>query len=160
MSKDLALGSAMLAVAVPYYLIADSIPPSALSDAVGPGGLPKTYAVALAVLSLILMAHALLSRQRVATAQPDGTDTPASQRTAFRRAAGLLFIGAAYVAVVPWLGYILTLTLLIVATAYYQGGTLSRRLAIIALLGAVFLWFLFVIALRIPQPAGLWPELF
>lgn len=76
------------------------------------------------------------------------------------RVAGMLAIGVTYVAVVPWLGYVLSITGLIVATTYNQGGGFDRRVAIVALSGALFFWLLFVVLLGIPHPAGFWPSLF
>lgn len=73
---------------------------------------------------------------------------------------GMLAIGAVYIAVLPWLGYMLSLAGLIIATTYYQGGALNRQVAVVAVSGAVVFWLLFVMLLGIPQPAGLWPSLF
>ena len=72
----------------------------------------------------------------------------------------MLVIGVVYLAVVPWLGYILSLAGLIAATTYYQGGGLNTRVAVVAVSGAVFFWVLFVAVLGIPHPPGIWPSLF
>jgi hypothetical protein len=160
MSKDLVCGSVTLALAIVYYVLADAIPRSLLSDGVGPGGLPKAYAIGLAVLSAILIVRALRERRLAAAAAPADPEVKAAQRLAVRRAAGLLAIGALYVAALPYLGYVLSLALLLGATTYYQGGALTRRVGIVAVCGAVFFWLLFVWLLHIPQPAGFWPELF
>jgi putative tricarboxylic transport membrane protein len=76
------------------------------------------------------------------------------------RAAGVLVIGIAYVVLVPWLGYVVALAGLIAATTYYQGGVLNRQVAIVAVAGAGFFWFMFVWLLHIRQPAGVWSSLF
>ena len=65
-NRDLVFGSAMLALAVGYYLLAAQIPESQLADAVGPQGLPKIYADVLGGLSLVLIARAL----RASSAEP------------------------------------------------------------------------------------------
>lgn len=164
MNKDLGFAGAALALAVVYYLMADAIPSSLLADGVGPGGMPKAYAVVLGGLSLILLARALV-RRAIVRAEGPGVRREGDDGTVLRvpriqliRVGGMLAIGAVYVAVVPWLGYILTLAVLIAATAYYQGGTVTRQLAMVALGGALFFWLLFVIVLSIPQPRGLWPD--
>jgi hypothetical protein len=59
---------------------------------------------------------------------------------------------------VPWLGYPLAIALVIGAGSLYGGGQISLRLAIIAALGALGLWFVFVFLLHIGQPAGIWPD--
>ena len=61
-SRDLAFGSATLAVSAGYYWMATVIPTSQLADAIGPQGLPKTYAILLAMLSLILIGRSVAQR--------------------------------------------------------------------------------------------------
>lgn len=160
MDRDFAFGSAMLALAVPYYLMADAIPTSLLSDAVGPGGLPKTYALILAGLSLVLMAQSVARQRRAAARALWAAGAVRIERAQLLRAAGMLAIGFFYVLMVPYLGYIPTIALLIAGTTYYQGGTMTRQAGIVAVGGALFFWLLFVLVLRIPQPPGLWPDLF
>jgi putative tricarboxylic transport membrane protein len=163
MQRDLAFGGATLALAVGYYAVAATIPHSGLADAIGPAGLPNAYAFLLAGLSLILIARSLgirdsgLGTRKIGTAR---RPTLASRiPSPGARAIGMLMIGVVYVWVVTWLGYVLSLAGLIAATSYYQGGPLTRQVAIVAVSGAVFFWLLFVLLLRIPQPAGLWPGL-
>ena len=59
MGRDLAFGTATLALSAAYYWMAAAIPESQLADAIGPQGLPKTYAVLLGGLSLILIVRSL-----------------------------------------------------------------------------------------------------
>ena len=159
MDRDFFFASAMLALALPYYLMADAIPTSLLSDAVGPGGLPKIYAMLLAGLSLILMAQSVLRQRRAASRAAWAAGAVQIERAQLYRAGGMLAIGCFYVLVVPYLGYVPTIAVLIAATTYYQGGAVTRQVGVIAVCGAVFFWVLFVYVLRIPQPAGFWPQL-
>ena len=156
MNRDVAFGTAMLALSGAYYWIAAGIPESQLADAIGPRGLPRTYAILLAALSLILIVRSL---NRVRSAVPPsvrgGRLQPDSGST-IGRVAGMLAIGVVYMAVVPWLGYVLSLAGLIFATTYYQGGSINRQVAVVALSGAVFCWVLFVLVMGIPQPGGWW----
>ena len=125
-----------------------------MSDEVGPAGLPKIYGLLLGGFSALLMVRALVLRPAMA-----GTSRPAAEEWfALRRALGVLVIGVAYVALVPWLGYPLAIALVIGAGSLYGGGQISLRLAIIAALGALGLWFVFVFLLHIGQPAGIWPD--
>ncbi len=152
MNRDLAFGAACLALAAGYYVMAAAIPESALADAVGPQGLPKTYAFVLAALSSVLILKSL-NRSKGVLAAP-------KHASPILRVAGMLLIGILYLAVVPWLGYVVALAGLIAATTYYQGGGLNGRVAIVALSGALFFWVLFVAVLGIPHPPGIWPSLF
>ena len=156
MHKDVGFGSATLALSVGYYWMAATIPSSQLADGIGPQGLPKAYAILLAVFSLILIGRSLARpRSKLAT-------TPAPERTPrspLWRVAGMLAIGVVYILVAPWLGYVLSIAGLLLATTYYQGGTINRQVAMVAVSGAVFFWFLFVVLMGIPQPPGWWPSL-
>jgi putative tricarboxylic transport membrane protein len=158
-SRDFAFGGAAFALAVGYYLLAAAIPSSQLSDAVGPQGLPKMYAAVLAGLAILLMIRSVRRRPappRSMSAAEPGPD-PRSQ---LWRVAGLLGIGFVYVAVVPALGYLVSIAALIAVTTYYQGGVVNRHVVAVALSGAVFLWLIFVVLLGIPQPPGWWPAFF
>ena len=168
MSRDLAFGGACLALAAVYYVMAAAIPESALTDAVGPQGLPKTYALVLAALSLVLIvrssAKSAKSRDQGSGIGDQKLPSPRSAISAPRsplfRIAGMLLIGVLYLALVPWLGYVLSLTGLLAATTYYQGGGMNARVVLVSLSGAIFFWVLFVAVLGISHPPGIWPSLF
>ena len=147
MNRDLVFGSATLAVAVVYYALTSTIPPSELADPVGPQGLPKMYAIALAALSIILIARALKQPARDEASKPSV------------RVVGMLLIGIAYILVLPYLGYLLSVAMLIAVTTYFQGGRLNARTFLVSVSGAALFWALFIWLLRIQYPAGLWPSL-
>ena len=155
MNGDVVLGCAALALAVAYYFAAAAIPDTLLSDTIGPRGLPKIYAVVLAGLALVLIAGGR-GQWEGRTKKREG-DASGANPLGLARPLGMLMIGALYVVVVPWLGYVPTIAVLIAGTTYYQGGVMSGRVAITAVAGALFLWLLFVALLDIPQPAGIWP---
>jgi hypothetical protein len=177
----------MLAIAAAYYLLGTSIPLSALDDAVGPRGLPRAYASILAILALVTIVRGARVRQGYGGQALSGAhraDVLASNHDAARRGAdlhgprkragwrfiGLALIGVVYLAVVPWLGYPVSIALLIAGTAWYQGGGPStgqagqprrtKGILVVAASGAVFLWLLFVVLLGIPQPSGVWSSIF
>ena len=152
-SRDFAFATVMLAVGLAYYRLTTQVPLSSLDDAVGPVGLPRLYAVILVALSVVTMARAALA---VVWRPPRRDDEP---RRSWRFA-GTLLIGALYVAIVPWLGYLPSIAILIAATAWYQGGLINRRVILVSVSGALLLWLLFVAFLRIPQPPGAWTSIF
>ena len=149
MRRDLVFGGATLALGALYYWLAGSIAISSLADAIGPQGLPKIYALALIALSLILIVS---STRSVVTSQ---SLEPRAQSHLYR-AAGMLLIGIAYVLVVPYAGYLVSIAAVILATIYYQGGGLTRQAVVVAICGGGFFWLLFVAGMGIPQPAGIW----
>ena len=154
MNRDFTAGLIGLILAIAYYAMATQIQNSQLADEVGPAGLPKIYAVLLGGFSALLMMRALL-RPVVAGGK---TRAAGEELFALRRALGVLAIGVAYVVLVPWLGYPLAIALVIAAASLYGGGRISLRLAAVAALGALGLWFVFVFLLHIGQPAGIWPD--
>ncbi len=162
-NRDLLFGIATLVVAAVYYGLAGAIPQSELADPVGPQGLPRVYAVVLAALSLILIARSLRSAKPPSPhAEPQKPQPSESRipdpRSRPLRVLGMLLIGVAYIIVLPWLGYLLSVAALITATIYFQGGVINGRSILVALSGAVCLWLLFIWLLRIQYPAGLWPS--
>ncbi len=157
MNRDFVAGLIGLALAVAYYAMASQIQISQLADEVGPEGLPKIYAWMLGALSVLLMLRALIKPTELAT-HTDGNH-PIGETYAAKRGLGILLIGIAYVITVPWLGYPLTLAIVIALAALYQGGRLSWQLTAVGILGAAVLWFVFVFLLHIAQPEGIWPEL-
>jgi putative tricarboxylic transport membrane protein len=158
-NRDLFFGIATLVVAVIYYGLAVGIPQSDLADPIGPQGLPRIYAVLLAALSLILIARSL--RRSVSTPEPTHVESrivnPESRSRA-ARVIGMLLIGVGYIVVLPWLGYLVSVAALIIATIYFQGGSINGRSILVALSGAAVFWLLFIWLLRIQYPAGLWPS--
>jgi hypothetical protein len=164
MNRDLVFGIATLAVAAVYYSLTSTIPQSRLADPIGPQGLPTTYAIVLAVLSIVLIARSL----RTANHEPENPEPsnrePANHRipdpgSRIPRVLGMLLIGVAYIIVVPYLGYLVSVAMLITATTYFQGGRVNGRTLVVALSGAALFWVLFIWLLRIQYPAGLWPTL-
>ena len=162
-TRDLFFGITTLVVAAVYYTLALAIPQSDLADPVGPQGLPKVYALLLAALSLVLIARSLRSGKpasknaELQNPEPSGSRIPDPGSRALR-VIGMLLIGIAYIIVLPWLGYLLSIAALITATIYFQGGVINRRSILVAVSGAVCLWLLFIWLLRIQYPAGLWPS--
>jgi hypothetical protein len=162
MSRDFVAGCALLVFSVVYYLGAAAIPESRLSDSVGPGGMPMAYGVALGILSALLIAQALLARRRAVTsaADPRAREAARAELNAALRGAGMLVIGIAYLILLPLIGYVLSLSLLIGATAWYQERARPRWLVPTSIIGAGVFWGIFVEVLQIAQPAGFWPSLF
>ena len=156
-NRDLLFGIATLVVAAVYYGLAVTIPQSDLADPVGPQGLPRVYALLLAALSLILIARSL----RRSASNPDSPNPESripNPGSGIPRVIGMLLIGVAYIIVLPWFGYLLSVAALITATIYFQGGSINGRSILVALSGAAIFWLLFIWLLRIQYPAGLWPS--
>ncbi len=148
-SRDgLMVGGFGLVIAAVYFTWVQALPDSRLADAVGPGGLPRMYAVALGALAVLLIVQSLIAGTTgVAAAKPA---SPAG------RACGMVAAGLFYVLIVPRLGYVSSIGLLIVVSVWIQGGGASGRVWLTAAAGAVLFWALFVWVLRVPQPSGWW----
>jgi hypothetical protein len=166
--RDLIGGIAAIAIGAGYLAMALGLRESALADAVGPAGFPKALAWAMIGLGAILVAQALwVARTRpAADAVPapadDDLDAEARRSGAAGalRAAGMLGLGVGYLLIIPWLGYVPSVALLIIAAALYQGAALSWRVFAIGVAGALAYWLIFVRLLGIPLPGGWLGSLF
>jgi putative tricarboxylic transport membrane protein len=165
MNRDLIFGGITLALSAGYYWMAAAIPRSQLADAVGPQGLPRVYAALLGGLSLVLIVRSLRTRAQVSRASDSRPQVPAAPSpvsgpaSPLWRVAGMLAIGIVYIVAAPWLGYPLSIAALLLATTYYQGGAINRQVVVVAVSGGILFWLLFVVLMRVPQPAGWWPPL-
>lgn len=154
MKRDFLSGGVLVALAAAYYIASGSIAESTLSDEIGATGLPRLLAMLLAFIGLALIARtafvALAARRARVPAAPaeeeDGAPLP--------RAIGLLLIGGAYVVLLPFIGYFLSVALLIAGVALYEGAARSWVLPTAALGGATLYWAIFVKLLGVHQPAG------
>lgn len=155
MKNDTAVALLALAFAGVYYYFATEIPNSLLSDTVGADGLPKVYAVALGLLSLLLMARSLVSpADSGARAAPD---SGVAKFLPHLRASGILVLGAGYLLLVSSFGYLLTIFLLLTAVAVYCGLKINLRAILINAIGGVSFWAVFVHLFGMPLPPGtLW----
>ncbi len=158
--KDLAGGLVLLAIAAAYWWAIGNIADSSLADEVGAAGLPRILAVLLAGFGLILVARAVLAgalnfgrvpRPAPVAAAPREGDEPMA---GLPRALAFLAFGAAYVAVLPVLGYLAAIALLIAAVAVFEGARPNWRTGLVALGGALLYWAVFVRLLGVRQPPG------
>ena len=149
--RDLVCSFVLLVIAGGYFAAASRIGSTALSDAVGAGGLPRVYGAVLAVLAIIIGIGALLRRHLVSNIEPDdGTGRTLHRLT---RAAITVAAGVLYLSTVGIIGYPFAIALLITGMSVYQGERLSWRTVLTALLGAAALYVLFEIVLGVTLPA-------
>ena len=157
MGKDLASGIVMLVISGIVYYGATGIGTSFMADPVGPAGLPKVLAVALGVLSLLLIAQASLKLLKSrAKARPEAVG---KRWRPHLLATGMLGIGLGYVVIAEFVGYLVGIALVILVTTLYQGAARNWRAPAIAIGGALSFWLLFVALLNIGQPEGVWDRL-
>jgi len=145
--KDIACAAAGLALAIGYYVLADRLPRSLLSDPTGADGLPKVLAIALALTALAVLAVAVLRRTAAIRAE-------AGEGRRHLRAAGMLALGVAYFMLLPWLGYPLSVFLLLLAVALYAGTRPGLAPVAISAAGALVLWVTFERLFGIAMPHG------
>ena len=98
--RRIAFGVLMLILAVVYYVSASAIPQSGLADTVGPQGLPRVYAAALAALAL---GRIVRSRQP-ATVRGVSADDGGQPSTDVLRSLGSLQFAQAVSVPLPSLG--------------------------------------------------------
>lgn len=153
----------MLVLAVLYWLEADTIPISPLDGEVNAAAMPKMLAVALAFLSVLLGIQAMVQFVR-ARNEGHGQAANASSASAkdkaagwreHARALGLIALGSAFIALLPVLGYLISVALLIASVALYMGQRKSWQLLAVTLGVALCFQLLFVQVLHIQLPSGL-----
>ena len=153
MRKDLLSGAVLLVVAAIYYSWSSQIADSTLSDEVGAAGLPHALAVVLAILGVLLIGRTLLTARAQRAAAVDAGDDE-HDNAALPRAIGFLLFGAAYVAFLPFVGYIVATALLIGGVAIYEGAPRNWVAPVAAIGGGIFYWAIFVKLLGVHQPMG------
>jgi putative tricarboxylic transport membrane protein len=154
MNRDTITGLVLMGIAVIYYMAADALPTSMLSDEIGAQGYPKLLAICLFVLSAALVAQGIIAARRTRAEAGKGGD-----RHAARCAAVMVLIGVGYLAAIKWVGYPLAVGLLVAAVARFQGEPISKKLVITSVISAGFFWIFFVRLLQIPLPSGIWAGL-
>ena len=155
MTKDMSLGLIALLFAAFYIWEASAIPTSMLGDSVGAGGVPRILGWIMAAAGALLILHGLWLRRA-------GQHVPAPVSAAFEEprrlvmmAGGAVLITIAYLSVLQALGYIPATALFLAALFLYQRVTLTPRVALVSLGGAVVLWLLFDAFLGIHLPDGI-----
>jgi putative tricarboxylic transport membrane protein len=156
MNKDLACGLVALAIATLYLVATAGLRTSALGDVVGSAGFPKIIGWGLAMVGALLILQSLRGRRAAGAAWIPSEAFATNPLWAAIRGAGIVAIIAMYLLLLEPLGYILSVALLVGATAVYLGAAPGWRSLAVAGLGAIALWLLFVMLLGIPLPSGAW----
>jgi putative tricarboxylic transport membrane protein len=143
--KDIGLGLLLVALAAGYAWATTDIPASILDDPVGAGGFPRLLAATLAVLGMAIAARGAwaVARKRVAVEEVEALDWAGPI---------LLAVGAGYVLVAPYIGYVAALTLLMIGVAFVAGAARSWRVPATALALSAAFWVLFVKIMGASQP--------
>lgn len=149
-------GGLGMLLAASYIATAQSIEDSLLADAVGASGVPTGVGVVLLIASLFLFLKSFKSKASLLNETEEEPSEGGSQHP-HAMALGLLLILAAYVFLLPILGYVLSVGLLVGAAAWFAGARRYTSLALCAVLAGPVLWFVFDWTLEIRLPVGLWP---
>ncbi len=159
-------------VSVIYVMQARTIEDSLLADAVGASGVPVAVGTLMFLASVGLLIKTFIKRKTIAAvseasaAEPDGAAPPdprAARAESGSRghwlAAGLLLILVCYTLFLPFGGYLLSVVLLLAASAWFGGARGAVTLGLTAAVGGLVLWFLFSFALKVGMPPGVLPRL-
>ena len=149
-------GGLGMLLAACYITNAQSIEDSLLADAVGASGVPTGVGVVLLIASLFLFVKSFKSKASMLNEAEEEPIEGGSQHP-HAMALGLLLILAAYVFLLPILGYVLSVGLLVGAAAWFAGARRYTSLVLCAVLAGPVLWFVFDWTLEIRLPVGLWP---
>ncbi len=158
---DLSTGLLGLALSGGYVWLAGGIEDSLLADEVGAAGVPSGVGYLMMLASAALLFKAVLrgwllqGRTSTPSASDDGGEEGGGLQ-AHAQALGLLAILLAYVLLLPWVGYVLALSALVVAVAMYAGGRNRSTLLLLAVVVGPLLWLIFDRLLEVRMPKGMW----
>jgi putative tricarboxylic transport membrane protein len=152
-------GISFLIIGVGIFILITSLvakQPTVVFDPIGPYGFARVIAVVFMVLGSVLVirqvraAQAGLPPEAVAHGSEDEEGHPASSR----RAGAVIGATFAYAIFMPALGYLITsVTYVIAALLLFNERTL-RWIVPLAVIYAVFTYWLFEVMLNVPLPAG------
>lgn len=151
----LAVGAAVFAAS--YVSAARGIEDSLLSDAVGAGGVPQGVGLAMGVaaVALFIKSFAAAPPHEGKSDRADGAERRgAAAASVLLRSGGLVLILIGYGALLPVLGYALTVSLLVLASGWLAGAPLRTPLLLCAAVAGPALWALFDQALQVRMPPG------
>lgn len=152
--RDRLLSVLTAAFAVSVITAARRIEDSLLSDAVGAGGVPQGVGIAMLVAAVALFVKSFRGGAAAITPADEAGPT---WRTIVLRTAGLVAILVGYGLALPWLGYPLAVSLLVLATGALAGAALRWPLLLCAAVAGPLLWAMFDWALKVRMPVGtLW----
>jgi putative tricarboxylic transport membrane protein len=154
---DRITGALGVLLSISYVLYARGIEDSLLADGVGANGVPTGVGVVLLLASLALFCKSWAGSNSV-TEQDDPAEEGAAKHP-HRMALGLLGILACYVALLPFLGYVVCIGLLVGSVAWLAGARKRTSVLACMLIAGPALWLMFDWALEIHMPVGLWPKL-
>lgn len=161
-TRDRITGAIGLVLSVAYVSYAKGIEDSLLADAVGASGVPIGVGVMLGLASFALLVKSGLQATPVlasSSANMDGEDESVEldegSAHPHRMAVSLLLVLAAYVALLPLVGYIIDIALLIGAVAWLGGARKVKSILACAVLAGPLLWLMFDWALQIRLPKGI-----
>lgn len=171
--RDVGIGLLFIVLTVLYWRSANTIPISPLDGIVNAAAMPKALAVAMVSFCVILILRALAvewlfvrAARAAAVKAVTGKSMPERPEAGEKdgtlrdhlRAVGMLGLGLGYLLILPWLGYILSMILLVTAVALFIGSrSIPYTLGVAVATSGVF-YLLFVQVLDIPLPPGIWPS--
>lgn len=153
-ARDRLLAVLTATFAASYITAARGIEDSLLADAVGAGGVPQGVGAVMLLAALALFAKSFRAApERAANAD----DARMPWQHVLLRCAGLVAILVGYGLLLPWLGYPLTVSLLVLAVGWLAGAALKLPLFAFAAASGPVLWAMFDWALKVRMPVGsLW----
>jgi len=146
-----------IAVSSMYVYQASLIEDSLLADAVGVAGVPTAIGYLMLAASMCLFLKSWLKTKQKPEVSEEETEPGGSEHPHWK-ALGLLALLAAFVAIVPVLGFVVSIGLFVAAVSYYAGARDAKTLMWCALLTGPMLWLSFDYALEIHLPTGMWSQ--
>lgn len=156
--SDFFLGLGGIALGSGYLYVASGIQDSLLSDSVGAAGVPNALGWVMAALGALLCVRSVSFAKTEAAAgavvMPAKAEPAHTGMHPHLQALCLLAILVGYVVLAPYLGYMVTIALLVAAVARFGGAPLNRNMLLISAASGVGLWVVFAWLLGISMTTG------
>ena len=156
-ARDRLLALLAAVVAITCITAARGIEDSLLADAVGAGGVPQGVGLVMLLAALALFAKSFRGGAGGAGEATADDDERMPRLAVARRCAALVAMLVGYGLLLPWLGYPLSVSLLVLAVGWLAGATPRAPLLLFAAASGPALWAMFDWALHVRMPVGqLW----
>lgn len=162
LKSDLLLSLFGMSFAGAYSWVSADIPKSMLSDEVGPGGVPFAIGTSLFLVCALLFLKSTTGILRLKNKTEAGSSLKISEPSSpkdfiqLHKKAALLFgVLVAYVALLPYLGYLLAVTALFYVSTSFAGASSRVGVFMFSMAGALALFLIFEMVMGVKMPRGI-----
>lgn len=149
---DLILGTIFLVFCMWVYILLRDFPPGTIQEGMGPGFLPGLLIIAIAILSLVLIAGGLINLKR-GTAPLEKETQPPVFGPNLKIPGILIGIVSVYLICLEVFGFLITTPFFILSTMKVMGSNFKTAV-LTGIILSVLIYLIFAVGLNVPLPTG------